>query len=227
MLRFALRQGLTIPATTLHDLAVLDAHLVTADQEPISELPRELLRLLLQDPVAASPPTAGTSAGGTTRVHSSPPITSPPSSPPITSPPLETPAQSSAIPANAIELLLRVHASLSAVIAPATALTLEHSEPPPGAHRLLGGMPLIVKWAAWVAVIAAAGFVITATPVANQKLIEAKSGRGAASPTPEAVSAEKKDAGKTSEKPGATPNRNANPTTTNAGQAGSTGGVQP
>lgn len=49
--------------------------------------------------------------------------------------------------ASATELVLQVHRALSTVIAPATAVSLQTSEPPPGRMRLWGGMPLVVKLA--------------------------------------------------------------------------------
>ncbi|NHZ33334.1 hypothetical protein [Massilia rubra] len=65
-------------------------------------------------------------------------------------------------PVNAQVLLLMVHQELSALITPATALTLAVSEPSPGKHRLMGGVPLVVKGAALVAVICALLFMTTA-----------------------------------------------------------------
>jgi len=79
------------------------------------------------------------------------------------------------------ELILKVHGALSQIVAPATAQSLQVSEPPPGKHRFLGGMPLLVKAAAWIAIICALGFVMTSIPAAKDKFeqITAK-----ASPTP-------------------------------------------
>jgi hypothetical protein len=65
-------------------------------------------------------------------------------------------------PFNAQVLLLRVHQDLSALITPATALTLAVSEPSPGKHRMMGGVPLVVKSAALVAVVCALLFMTTA-----------------------------------------------------------------
>jgi hypothetical protein len=61
--------------------------------------------------------------------------------------------------ASLTHLVLKVHAALSDIVAPATALSLQVSEPPPGRHRFMGGMPLIVKGAALVALLAAVAFV--------------------------------------------------------------------
>ena len=70
------------------------------------------------------------------------------------------------------ELVLRVHEELSKVIAPATALSLQTSEPPPGRHRFLGGMPLVVKAAALAALANAVAFVISAGGLAQQAAAE-------------------------------------------------------
>lgn len=64
------------------------------------------------------------------------------------------------------ELILRVHAELSKVITPATALSLQTTEPPPTGHRFFGGMPLVVKAAAVAALIFAFGFVGSAAFIA-------------------------------------------------------------
>ncbi len=66
------------------------------------------------------------------------------------------------------ELILRVHQQLSEVIAPATAISVQSSEPPPGRYRFLGGMPLVVKAAALAALISAIGFVATAAAIAGK-----------------------------------------------------------
>jgi hypothetical protein len=79
------------------------------------------------------------------------------------------------------ELVLKIHAALSRIISPATAQSLQVSEPPPGRHRFLGGMPLLVKAAAWVSLISALGFLVTSIPVAKEKLENAAGGPSATS----------------------------------------------
>lgn len=75
------------------------------------------------------------------------------------------------------EMVLKLHRDLSAVVAPATALSLQTSEPPPGRHTFVGGMPLVVKWAAAISLLSAIGFVISAGMMAvSQK----EGGNGAA-----------------------------------------------
>lgn len=70
---------------------------------------------------------------------------------------------STAVPSrSSTELILHVHGELSKAITPATALSLKTSEPPPGRHTFLGGMPLVVKAAAVAALLCAIGFVTSA-----------------------------------------------------------------
>ena len=82
------------------------------------------------------------------------------------------------------ELLLKVHSALSLVVAPATALTLQISEPPPGKHRFLGGLPMLVKAASWTALACAFGFVFTSLPSAKTGLEKAATQAASATPTP-------------------------------------------
>ncbi len=82
------------------------------------------------------------------------------------------------------ELILKIHGALSQIVAPATALSLQVSEPPPGRHRFLGGMPILVKAAAWIAIVCALGFVATSIPTAKEKLLEKTSSLPTPTPTP-------------------------------------------
>jgi hypothetical protein len=88
-------------------------------------------------------------------------------------------------PATLTELVLKVHEALSRVIVPATALTLQVSEPPPGKHRFLGGMPVLVKLATLFSLLFAAGFVLTSIPAVTEKAEKAAAVANAtASPAP-------------------------------------------
>jgi hypothetical protein len=127
MLRFALKEGLTLPNELRHDVAALDQHLVKMQLTPISAMPSVLFA---------------------------------------------APSATESLSSN--ELLLQVHGALSQVIAPATALTLQVSEPPPGKRQFLGGLPVLVKRASWVALACAAGFVLTSIPSVTEKVAEAK-----------------------------------------------------
>jgi|ERR1700736_2916310 len=84
---------------------------------------------------------------------------------------------------SATELILKIHAALSQIVAPATAMSLQVSEPPPGKHRFLGGMPLLVKGAAWVSIACALGFVMSSIPAAKDKFEKIVAGT-TATPTP-------------------------------------------
>ena len=95
-------------------------------------------------------------------------------------------AEGATVQLSPTELVLKIHGALSQVVAPATAQSLQVSEPPPGRHRFLGGMPLLVKIAAWVAIVSALGFVMTSIPVAKQKLNIATQSSPTPTPTPSA-----------------------------------------
>ncbi|MEY2563835.1 MAG: hypothetical protein QOH88_2028 [Verrucomicrobiota bacterium] len=70
------------------------------------------------------------------------------------------------------ELVLKVHTALSQIIVPATPRSLLASEPPPGKHRFLGGMPLLVQVAAWIAIACALGYVLSSIPATHEKLVK-------------------------------------------------------
>ena len=63
--------------------------------------------------------------------------------------------------AKIVELVLKVHAGLSRLVAPATPETLRATQPPPGRQRLLGGMPLIIKGTICAALVCLLGFLLT------------------------------------------------------------------
>jgi hypothetical protein len=85
---------------------------------------------------------------------------------------------------NPMELLLKVHAGLTGLIAPATPETLRATQPPPG-KGWFGGMPGIVRVAMGAAVICLAGFLWTvppSPPISNEA--EPKKDKTTATPTP-------------------------------------------
>lgn len=102
---------------------------------------------------------------------------------------------------DAIELVLRVHAGLTKLVAPATPETLRATQPPPGRQRLLGGMPLIVKGTIYAALVCLLGFLVTVpkppntvnslpTPspaAASKKTMSPASSPSPAQPTPSAL----------------------------------------
>jgi hypothetical protein len=95
------------------------------------------------------------------------------------------PAAPGAADANAIstiQLIYQVHEGLARLIAPATVVSLLATEPVSGKERnIFRGLPRIVQFAAWVAVICAVGFVWTASRMQTvaDKLQTAAEGGGA------------------------------------------------
>jgi hypothetical protein len=83
-----------------------------------------------------------------------------------------------------VELLLRVHAGLTRLVAPATPETLRATQPPPGRQHLLGGMPLIIKGTILAASICLLGFLATvAKTTADEKKLTDTSPTHLPSPT--------------------------------------------
>ena len=155
MLRFARKNGAEVSPQLERQIARLDSILKANKLSPVTDIPALLVSDVPAQPDAThqkqEPPPAGVQV--TPTLGGIPP--SPSAAWPVSKPPLSS-----------TELILEVHRELSRVIAPATALSLQSSEPPPGRHRFLGGMPLIVKAAAVAALLTAAGFVVTAGIIA-------------------------------------------------------------
>lgn len=144
MLRFALKEGVTVTEDLQKDVARLDELLKAHELPPISALPPAVIDGV--DPAAPA--------------------------------------------ATLTELVLKVHTALSRVIVPATSLTLQVSEPPPGKHRFLGGMPVLVKLATLVSLLFAFGFVLTSIPAVTEKAERAAAVANAATgPAPTSTSA--------------------------------------
>lgn len=88
-----------------------------------------------------------------------------------------------------VDLLLRVHAGLTRLVAPATPETLRATQPPPGPQRLLGGMPLIIKGTILAAIICLLGFLASvAKTTADEKKLTEASAPSSPSPTASASS---------------------------------------
>ena len=85
---------------------------------------------------------------------------------------------------NVVQLLLKVHAGLAKLVAPATPETLRATQPPPGNQRLFGGMPRIIKATIIAALVSLIGFLST---VPKPKETNA----AASSPSPAAKTHEK------------------------------------
>ena len=122
MLQFAFKESADPDQSLQNDIALLDALLYQIPLPTISEIPRSLLGIAVEN-----------------RKNDSGPMDR----------------------AKIVELVLKVHAGLSALVAPATPETLRATQPPPGRQRLLGGMPLIVKGTICAALICLLGFLLT------------------------------------------------------------------
>ena len=83
---------------------------------------------------------------------------------------------------NVVELLLKVHAGLTKLVAPATPETLRATQPPPGRQRLLGGMPLIIKGTIIAALISLIGFLYTVPKPPENKTVDQATPAAAAKP---------------------------------------------
>jgi len=147
MLRFARRSGASLAPELQREIAQLDRLLIGLKEDPISNIPGNILL------------SGATSTG----VGKAPEITERDVA-------LVAPATEIQPPPSTSELILKVHEALAKLIAPATPLSLQLSEPPPGRSTIFGGMPKIVKWAAVIATISAFGFVVSAGVIAKMKL---------------------------------------------------------
>lgn len=202
MLRFATKNGYSLPQTLIADLTELDRRLATLGLETVTAIDNALLErdsaaqfiaatsdITGEARSAASPKPGGPSApspvsgvppspeGLTGTVAST---TSAPNNAPL--PDREPTKQSSDMERLAATerlqpvslttiatttLVLRVQDGLSAVIAPATTTSLLASQPPPGPHKMLGGMPLFVRVTAGAALLSSLGFAITSGFIAS------------------------------------------------------------
>jgi hypothetical protein len=159
MLRFAVKEGKEPPATLRSDIAALDGLLCGQNLPAISELPKPFLDLVASAARAAAKSDAAAVAQGATP----------------------------AAPVNPMELLLKVHADLAALIAPATPETLRATQPPPG-KGWLGGIPGVVRLSMIAAVVCLIGFLITVPPSPKASdAAETKKEETAATPTPSAT----------------------------------------
>ncbi len=154
MLRFALREGLVLTEELRGDVACLDRALTSCGLAPLSGLPKELINN--RPTVAVSQTTEEQSATDTA----------------VSADGAENHPILARFQISSDELAIKVHMELSKVVAPATPLTLQISEPAPGKWRPFGGMPLLVKGAAYMALVFAFGFVLTALPVVSKKMNE-------------------------------------------------------
>lgn len=147
MLRYALDESCRLPTTLIDDIAKIDAILVAAGDEPLSERPESLIK--------RKPELPKTSAEGANQVAGAPepqPIASQaqtggaqtPAEPAAKQPAESSkPAPETQSTPSIDQLLLNVHNALSDLVAPATALSLRETDP----DLFWFGMPRIVQWA--------------------------------------------------------------------------------
>jgi hypothetical protein len=141
MLSFARKNGFVLPLPLLHQIGWLDSVLRALEMDPVSHVAPQLIWPI---DLAAGPPLY---------VPHMPAIDA--SEPP---------------PAGLMpeEVILDVHAKLSVLIAPTTALSLLTSEPPSGKRHLFGGMPPLVQMIIVVAFVSAICFVISASQIVSK-----------------------------------------------------------
>ena len=146
MLRFARQSGASLAPELQREIAQLDGLLIGLTENPISNIPGNVLSSGATSTGAAKEPAiSGENVASDSSATASQPL-------------------------SVSELILKVHEALAKLIAPATPLSLQLSEPPPGRRTIFGGMPKIVKWAAVIATISAFGFVVSAGVIAKMKL---------------------------------------------------------
>ena len=141
MLSFARKNGFVLPLTLLHEIGWLDSVLRALEMDPVSRMPPQLvwpIALTAQVPLYAA--------------HE----------------PAANPDEPPAIGLTPEEVILDVHAKLSLLIAPTTALSLQTSEPPAGKRHIFGGMPPLVQMVILVAFVSALCFVISASQIAGK-----------------------------------------------------------
>jgi len=176
MLSYARKNGFELPADLLYEISWLDGVLAALNISPISAISASLLTALTREEI-----TKGFLPRAT--VPNSPaPAPLPAAIPP--DPPVVHFAAQAAEGLSPEEVVLKVHARLSTLIAPTTALSLQTSEPPPGKAHIFGGMPPLVQNIIWVALASAFFFIVSAAFIAH----EAGTARDVAKASAEAAS---------------------------------------
>ncbi len=141
MLSFARKNGFVLPLPLLREIGWLDSVLKALEMDPVSQVAPHLIW-----------PIEVTGSAPQYTIHEP--------HPDHTAPPTFglTPE----------EVILDVHAKLSTLIAPTTALSLQTSEPPAGKRHIFGGMPPLVQAVILVAFFSAVCFVISASQIAGK-----------------------------------------------------------
>lgn len=159
MLRFAREAGAELPPESRHDIGELDEILLQLGQPAVSELPAAFFAEAKAAAAAAGvsapalPQATGAAAGA---------------QPDAGAREAQRGAASPTTPGYRTQLVLKVHGALSKLVAPATALTLRATEPPPGNKSVFSRMPRVVKLAAFAALLSAIGFVVSSAFIAKQ-----------------------------------------------------------
>lgn len=171
MLSYARKNGFELPADLLHEISWLDGVLSMLNISPISAISTALITVLTREEIAKGFQPRATIPGS--------PAAIPPNPPDVD---VVTQAAGGLSPE---EMVLKIHARLSTLIAPTTALSLQTSEPPPGKVHMFGGMPPLVQNIIWVALASAFFFIVSAAFIAH----EAGTAKGFAKAAAEALSA--------------------------------------
>lgn len=186
MLSYARKNGLEIPAELLHEIAWLDGVLATLNISPISAISTSLLTALTKEEISKGFRPRATVPGSSAPVPAPAPVPARPEPevprvpgaqdiPQVDKnpPARQAPAAADVAPPAADglspeEMVLKVHAGLSTLIAPTTALSLQTSEPPPGKAHIFGGMPPLVENTIWVALVSALLFIVSAAFIGHE-----------------------------------------------------------
>jgi hypothetical protein len=158
MLSFARKNGFVLPPSLVHEIAWLDSVLKALQMPPVSQMSTRLIWAIDLD------------KGAPRYLPADPGDQTPPAAP--------LPLDAGQAPE---EVILDVHARLSTLIAPTTALSLQTSEPPAGKRHIFGGMPPLVQYVIVIAFIAAFCFVVTASRIASKSVNARASAAQAAS----------------------------------------------
>jgi hypothetical protein len=143
MLRFARNNGADLLPELRRDIARLDSLLIRLKQEPVSDIPKEVLS---SEPETAHPTSQSTVVESAKAANAEEAI--------VQRPDAEQAAES------VTELILKVHQTLSTVVTPATPYSLYTTV----------GSPWVVKFAAGMAIVSALAFAVSASVIANKNL---------------------------------------------------------
>ncbi len=200
MLSFARRNAFVLPLPLVHEVAWLDSVLRALDITTVSQMAPDLVWPI---DLAKGQPHYTPSGPDRNAIDAAPALAA------------------EAFGLSPQEVILEVHAKLSTLIAPTTALSLQTSEPPAGKNHIFGGMPPLVQYVIVIAFISAMGFVVSASKIAS-KAANAKATAVAASAAEAFTAAAASAAGVASPTFGA-----AMPATAASQATGSAPGVRP